>query len=128
MLMENKGGKNEVISVTPEQAEQNFFGAVEKFPPNTEMPTVNAEDILEQQGTTEMPPEMPNEYPQLTVVKNTMPVVERNAEQIPKQYLKIVEDAANELKAQPYELQSKVIEFKKDYLHQAFGRELGESA
>ncbi|MFV0485107.1 MAG: hypothetical protein ACK5MU_02690 [Candidatus Saccharimonadales bacterium] len=126
--MENKGGKNEVIPAAPEQAEQSYFGAVEQFPPNIEMPQVEAMGAPEQQGAAQMPPDLPDAAPELTVVKNTMPLVERNAEQMPKQYVKIVEDTAKELKARPFELQNRVIELKKDYIRQAFDRELGKTA
>ena len=126
--MENKGGKNEARPAMQEQAEQRYFGAVEKFPSEMEMPQVETETIPQQPEVTPVAHEITRDHFDMDVVENTMPVVERNAEQMPKPYVKIVEDTAKELKTQPYKLQNKVIEFKKDYLRQAFGRELGKVA
>lgn len=128
MLMENKGGKNEVAPAAPEQAEQSYFGAVEQFPPNVEMPQVETETTAEQPDLTAMPPEITETAPELNVVKNNAPVVERNAEQMPKQYVKFVEDTTRELKSHPHKLQAKVIELKANYIRQAFDREIGNAA
>lgn len=130
MLMENKGGDKDVISSTPEQSEQSFFGAVEKFPPNIEMPEVNMEQSSEQTAdmAPSMPPAAPLQTEQQTVVKNTIPDIERNAEHIPKPYMKLVKQESDRLKKFPKEQQDAVIEFKRDYLKKAFDRTVGKAA
>lgn len=127
--MENNGGRIETSSNIPEQSEQAFFGAVEKFPPeDIDTQEISTEPLPDQPTTASLPPETLGITSEQDVVKNTMPEVERNAEQMSKSYLKVIVDGVDQLKGKPYDLQRFKTEHEKNYIRQAFGREIGKAA
>jgi hypothetical protein len=130
MLMENTGGTKEVISATPEQAEQKLFGPVETLP-SVEIPNATGESIapLEQPGTIlSMPPKLPDVGDAMDDAYAIMPEVERNAESMSKQYVKKVTEIVRENKKDPYKLQERVDALKDHYLKGAFDRVRGQAA
>ncbi|MDR3298033.1 MAG: hypothetical protein LBT19_01495 [Candidatus Nomurabacteria bacterium] len=127
--MDNKGGSNETLPVEPIRGEQVNFGAIEQFPVSTELGEIKTPRASEQpQAIGTMPPELPQPENESDVVKNTIPEVGRNAEQISKQYASHVISIVKKNSKDPHELQAQVDELKRQYLANAFGRTLGEAA
>ena len=124
--MENKGYFGERDTGEFEHVERPDWGSLEVFPERkieAEVDYESGQDELEiLASSTTRKDESKNDTERGEGVDVR---VERNAESIPKAYVKEIAKIEDTLKDDPAALQERISDLKRDYIRQAFDRELG---
>ena len=129
--MENEGGNREAAVGAPESVGEVDFGAAEVASAHESEGKLEKNEMSAAPAAETMLATLP---PIVSVADDSddvagddsAPVVERDAERMPKEYAKHLVEIIRKYKKEPNKLQKSVTSLKWDYMSKAFNRKLGD--